>query len=171
MDPILDKARAGQNLLEKLANAIPGFKGYREKELRRDTDRLQREYLASRLEECKRELNDTSVSATRGGDLDVLNDIETARKRLDKVVARIRYSDRGYSGFFDAVKVDETALGRIYDFDLSLLEGVDAARLAAQEAGSAPADGQKAAIVALVARIDALDIRLADREAILSGIQ
>ena len=52
MDPILDKARAGQNALEQIANAIPGFQGYREKELRRDADRLQREYLASRLEEA-----------------------------------------------------------------------------------------------------------------------
>ena len=48
MDPILDKARAGQSSLEQLVNSIPGFKGYREKELRRDADRLQREYLASR---------------------------------------------------------------------------------------------------------------------------
>ena len=43
---ILDKARAGQNVLEQIANAIPGFKGYREKELRRDADRLEREHLA-----------------------------------------------------------------------------------------------------------------------------
>ena len=50
MDPILDKARGGQNILERLMNAIPGFKGYREQELRRDADRLQREHLAARLD-------------------------------------------------------------------------------------------------------------------------
>jgi len=171
MDPILDKARAGQNVLEKIANAIPGFKGYREKELRRDTDRLQREHLSSLLEECKRGLNEVSAAATRGGDLDVINDVETARKRLDKVVARIRYADRGYSGFFDAVKVDEAALGRIYEFDLSLLDGVDAARVAAQDVAAAPAERRKEALQALIARVDALDARLADREAILSGVR
>jgi hypothetical protein len=171
MDPILDKARAGQNWLEKIANAIPGFKGYREKELRRDSDRLQREHLSSRLEECKRGLNEIAGALTRGGDLDVMNDVETARKRLDKVVARIRYADRGYAGFFDAVKVDETMLGRIYDFDLSLLDGVDAARVAAGDAATAPGDGRKAALQALIARIDALDARLADREAILGGVK
>jgi hypothetical protein len=171
MDPILDKARAGQNWLERIANAIPGFKGYREKELRRDTDRLQREHLSSRLEECKGGLNEVSAASTRNGDLDLINDVETARKRLDKVVARIRYADRGYAGFFDAVKVDEAVLGRIYEFDMSLLDGVDAARVAAQDAAAAPAEGRKAALQSLIARIDALDARLAEREAILSGVR
>lgn len=170
MEPILDKARAGQNWLERIANAIPGFKGYREKELRRDSDRLQREHLSSRLEECKRALNEVSAAATRGGDLDVINDVETARKRLDKAVARIRYADRGYAGFFDAVKVDEALLGRVYDFDLSLLDGVDAARAAAQDAGAAAPEARKEALLALIARIDALDARLAEREAMLAGV-
>jgi hypothetical protein len=171
MDPILDKARAGQNWLEKIANAIPGFKGYREKELRRDSDRLQREHLSARLEECKRGLNEVGTALTRGGDLDVMNDVETARKRVDKVVARIRYADRGYAGFFDAIKVDEAMLQRIYDFDLSLLDGVDAARVAASDAAAAPAEGRREALQALTARIDALDARLAEREAILGGVR
>ena len=33
---ILDAARGGQNVLERLMNLLPGFRGYREKELRRD---------------------------------------------------------------------------------------------------------------------------------------
>ena len=171
MDPILDKARAGQNVLERIANAIPGFKGYRERELRRDADRLQREYLSSRLEQCKRGLDQVSAAATRGGDLDVLNDVETARKRLDKVVARIRYADRGYAGFFDAIKVDEAMLGRVYDFDLALLDGVDAARVAAEDAAAAAPEARKPALLALIARIDGLDTRLAEREAILGGVR
>jgi len=165
---IVDRARAGQNTLEQVANAIPGFRGYREKELRRDADRLQREYLAARLEECKKPLNETAAAATRTGGLDLINDVETARKRLDRVVARIRFADRGYAGFFDAVKVDEDALARVYEFDLALVGEVSAvretARPAAGDAASAKAD-----LAELIARIDALDARLAEREALLSG--
>jgi hypothetical protein len=118
MDPILDKARAAQNLLERIAHKIPGFQGYREREPRRDADKLQREHLASLLETVKRPLNDLAAAATRSGSLDVINDVETARKRLDKAIARVRYADRGYSGFFDEIKVDETMLERVYQFDL-----------------------------------------------------
>src|SRR5262249_9220628 len=134
MDPILDKARAGQNALERLMNSIPGFKGYRERDLRRDADRLQREHLASRLEEGKKALNQIAAALPRGGDLEVINDVETARKRLDKVATRIRYAERGYSGFFDAVKVDESVLARVYQFDMGLIEDVDGVRGAAASA-------------------------------------
>lgn len=169
MDPILDKARAGQNVLERIVNRIPGFSGYREKELRRDADKRQREYLASRLEEAKKTFNEVSAAATRSGGLDALNDVETARKRLDKVVSRIRWADRGYAGFFDTVKVDEAVLGRVYEFDLGLLDGVDAVREATERAASAP--DLRAALLAVVAEIDALDSRLGEREEILSGIR
>ncbi len=169
MDRILDKARAGHNALERLMNAIPGFKGYREKELRRDADRLQREHLAARLDDNKKALNQLAADATRSGSLDVINDIETARKRLDKVANRVRYADRGYSGFFDPVKVDEPMLDRIYLFDLGLIDGVDAIQAAAQ--GALQASEVTAAVREITAQVDALDTRLVDREAILSGIR
>ena len=170
MDPILDKARSAQNLLERIANKIPGFKGYRERELRRDADKAQREYLASLLEQTKGVLNDVSAAATRGGgSLDVINDVETARKRLDKVIARVRYADRGYSGFFDTIKVDEALLERVYQFDLGLLAGVEEVQLAAQQASGA--SDVAAAVREMIARVDGLDARLADRETILSGVK
>jgi hypothetical protein len=166
MDNVLNKARTGQNALEQLANSIPGFSGYREKELRRDTDRIQREFLASRLESCKKALDGAASSASRLGLLDAINDIETARKRLDKVTARIRYADRGYAGFFDAIKVKEDVLDRVYQFDLDLLGGVEGVKAAAETAASDPGG-----IAAMISTLDALDTRLAGRDAILSGIQ
>lgn len=170
MEPILDKARAGQNALEQLANEIPGFKGYREKELRRDADRLQREHLSSRLEEAKRALNTLAMGASRVGALEAINDIEAARKKVDKAAARIRYADRGYAGFFDTMKVDEGALERVYQFDLSLLQGVDEVRSAAEAAAGA-ASGVGAAVQKMIAALDALDSRLGEREAILGGMK
>lgn len=156
---LLDKARAAQNTLERIANAIPGFHGYRDKELRRDADRLEREHLAKQLEGCKKRLDEASAALSRSGSLDGINDVETARKRLDKVVARIRYADRGYSGFFDAVKVDEAALARVYEFDVALVD----------EANAVAAAG--ADVKAMISALDALDARLSDREGILSGIE
>jgi hypothetical protein len=163
MDSILDKARAAQNSLEQLANKLPGFKGYREKELRRDADRIEREHLAAQLDSCKKALDAWANAATRGGDLDAINDVETARKRLDKVANRIRYADRGYGGFFDAIKVDEAMLARVYEFDLALLGAVEAVRQAAA--------GTLDAARGLIARLDALDAKLAEREAILTGVR
>ena len=168
MERIHEGARSGQNALERLMNLLPGFKGYREKELRRDTDRILRDHLAARLDLQKKALNEAAAAATRAGGLDTINDIETARKRLDRVSNRIRYADRGYAPLFAVLKVDQAALSRVYDFDVALLDGVDAIARAGAPAG---AEGGALAIKAMIAEIDALDARLNDREAVLRGIQ
>ncbi len=160
---MLDKARAAQNAAERLANQVPGFKGYRERELRRDADQLTREHLAGRLEGLKQPLAELSVEISRSGDLSGINRIETARKRLDATIARIRYANRGYHGFFDAIKVDEAALGRVYDLDLALLDGVGA--ILGTQASRVPD------VETLIENLDALGTRLGEREAILGGFK
>jgi predicted transcriptional regulator len=169
MDPILDKARAGESALERLMDSIPGFKGYRERDLRRDADRLQREHLAAQLDDVKKALNQVASAITRSGSLDAINDVETARKRLDKVANRIRYAERGYSGFFDAIKVEEAILARVYQFDMGLVEDVEGVRAAA--AAAAQAVEPRASLQDLIGRIDALDARLSERESVLRGIK
>src|SRR5688572_15883073 len=164
MERIHDTARGGQNALERLMNALPGFKGYREKELRRDTDRILRDHLAARLDLLKKALNEAADAATRSGGLDTINDIETARKRLDRVSNRIRYADRGYAPLFAVLKIDEDALARVYAFDVAIIEGIDAIAKAAAAEGSA-------SVKAMIAEIDTLDARLSDRESVLRGIQ
>jgi hypothetical protein len=164
MDRIHDAARAGQNVLERLMNAVPGFKGYREKELRRDADRILRDHLAARLDLLKKPLNEAAAAATRSAALDAINDIETARKRLDRVSNRIRYADRGYSPVFAVLKIDDAALARVYAFDVSLLEGIDAIARASSAEGAGAVKG-------MIGEIDALDARLSDRESVLRGIQ
>ena len=96
-----------------------------------------------------------------------MNDIETARKRLDRVANRIRYADRGYAPLFAVIKVDEAALARVYAFDLSLVEGVDAVSAALGRLSSEGAAG----VTAAIAEMDALDARVTDRETLLRGIQ
>jgi hypothetical protein len=85
------------------------------------------------------------------------------------VIARVRYAERGYSGFFDTIKIDEATLERVYQFDIGLLDGVEEIQLAAQHAASAT--DVPAGIREMTKQIDALDARLADREAILSGVK
>ena len=164
---ILDKARGGQNPLERLMNVLPGFRGYREKELRRDADKILRDHLAKRLDLTKKHFDEASAALTRSGGLGGMNDIETARKRLDKVANRIRFADRGYAPLFGVVKVDEGVLARVYAFDVALVDGVDAVSAAAARV---PAEGA-AAVKAAITELDALDARLSDREAALRGVQ
>ena len=113
-----------KNFVEKLASFVPGIAGYREREARRETDRRLREFLAGRLEEAAGSLAALRNAITRGGSLEVMNDVARLDKSLQKAAASLRFADYGYSGLFDQVKIREEELERIYAYDLTLLGDV-----------------------------------------------
>jgi hypothetical protein len=125
-----------KNFLEKLASYIPGLAGYREREGRRETDRRLREFLAGRLEEAAASLAQLRNTLTRGGALDLLNEVARLDKSLQKAAGSLRFADYGYSGLFDQVKIREEELDRIYGYDLALLGDVQALGERVQAAAS-----------------------------------
>src|SRR6185369_16770878 len=62
-----EQAKANRNVLEKLGEKIPGFRGFQDRELRRDVDKLQREHLAADIGRLKAALRDRTRSYTDAG--------------------------------------------------------------------------------------------------------
>jgi hypothetical protein len=118
----LESAKERRNLLERLGAKIPGFKGFQDRELRRDVDKLEREHLADEVGAVKRSVRDKAGASTDAGRLDELRDLDRLERRLDGLSQAVRFADYGMSGLFDAVKIGEEELDRLYRFDLSLLE-------------------------------------------------
>jgi len=122
---IRTKAKEGLNWFEKVLDKLPGFKGYFDRELRRDSDKLQREFIAGKLETAKSEMNEIIRNETRKKDLSLLTDFDILLKDIEKIISGIKYSDRGYSGFFDLIKIKEDTLDKIYEADIALLETIE----------------------------------------------
>ncbi|HNX50589.1 MAG TPA: hypothetical protein PLS53_03400 [Thermoanaerobaculaceae bacterium] len=121
----LERARAARTWLERLGARIPGYKGYQERELRREVDQVLRAELAGRLDRAR----DGVRSFQRRLRLDqagTLARLASADTRLDQLANTLRHAGSGYAGLFDAVKVREDELGTLYRFDLSLVDTVDA---------------------------------------------
>lgn len=112
--------------IESLLRRIPGFRGYLEKEYRRESDALQREWLADRLQRSKRGLDQYAQALADAAKIDTLPLVDRLRSRLDRLMGRVRGAMQGYSGFFDLVQIDEAALDRVYEYDVSLMEEVAA---------------------------------------------
>ena len=55
----------------------------------------------------------------------MIDDLEAAAIKLRTFSDRIRRATRGYSGLFDAVKVNEKELASIYQYDAAMLDLVD----------------------------------------------
>jgi hypothetical protein len=122
----MDMYQSEKNWLEKLADAIPGVKDYREKEARRDTDKRFREYLASRIDASRQALDEVKREQLNAGNLAELDDVDLLAQKLFRIANTIRHASYGYSGFFDQVKIQEAELDRIYQYDLSLVGDVEA---------------------------------------------
>jgi hypothetical protein len=110
---------------ESILRRIPGFKGYLEKEYRRDSDALQRTWLADRLQRSKRALDAYSRTLVDAGKLDAVAQIDRFKGRMDKCIGRLRGAMAGYGGFFDLVQVDEARLERVYEHDVKMMDAID----------------------------------------------
>jgi hypothetical protein len=122
MSDLFQKITDAKGLLEKLVGGIPGFKGYMEKEARREADKLLRDTIATRY---GAELDRLAVLQTQllsSGGIDHVDDVQDAVTRLQRFCDMVKTAERGYTGFFDAVKVKETELAKLYAFDNALLD-------------------------------------------------
>jgi len=125
MNDGMERARDRRNILEELGAKIPGFRGYLEREMRREVDKLQRDWLAGQVDRARFAINGKIRDWTRGARLENLDLAASIEKGLDRLANRIRHADYGSSGFFDAVKIGEAELDRLYEFDLELSESVE----------------------------------------------
>jgi hypothetical protein len=158
-----------RNFVETILRYIPGFRGYLEKEYRRDADALQRQWLADRLKRAKRAIDQFARPLADAGKIDLLPEVDRIRGRVDTLIARIDGAMRGYSGFFDLVRVKEDLLDRIYQHDLALMQDVDALGDAIEQLPGS--EDPAASLAALYTSLDDLNDKWDQRADMLAGLE
>ena len=123
---VLSNVQGQMRLSERIAAFVPGFRGYKEKEIRRESDRLIRNHLYLKLSIEKNDLREISQKLADRRYFDVLTDMDRLLAKMDRVVEKVNHASYGYSGFFDAVKVKEGNLDNMIAFDNKLLDGINA---------------------------------------------
>jgi len=170
MDPI-EQAKSDQGAIEKGVSWIPGYKGYKEKEMRRAVDKQVRDSLAKKLDARARKLTALQQKLLSSGGLEWMDDIEKLVARLQTVRDRIKTASYGYAPFFDLTKVKEDDLDRMIQFDQELgqqLGAVDAA-IAGVEVAIKANEGIGDEIEAADATLVALGETFSRREAVIKG--
>jgi hypothetical protein len=120
------QAKSQMRLSERIAAALPGFRGYKEKELRRESDKLIRNHLTLKLSRDKDNVRSISQRIVDKRYIDVLPDIDRLVAKMDRITEKVNHASYGYSGFFDAVKIKEENLDRMISYDNQLLDSVNA---------------------------------------------
>jgi hypothetical protein len=161
-------------LSERIAAFIPGFRGYKEKELRRESDRLIRNQLYLNLSNVKTDLRTLSQKLADRRYFDVLTDMDRLLARMDRVTEKVNHASYGYTGFYDAVKVKEDALDRMIAFDNKLLDEINAlaSEVSAFKAALAAAvvTNFKTHIQNVSDKLDALEGTFDNREQVILGV-
>ena len=109
----------------KLLSKIPGFKGYMEKETRRDADKMVRDVVAARFTDQLDRLSELQNDLLSNGGFEYVDDVEQSAVKLRLFIDRVKTAPRGYAGVFDAVQVKEDQLDQLYNFDYQLLTEAD----------------------------------------------
>ncbi|MCW4006730.1 MAG: hypothetical protein NWF04_09105 [Candidatus Bathyarchaeota archaeon] len=123
---VYSAAKGQMRLSERVVAAIPGFRGYKEKELRRESDKLIRNHLSAQLSAAKTELKMVFQKLSDRRYFDVLTDMDRLVAKMDRVVEKVGHASYGYTGFFDAIKVNEENLDRMIAFDNKLVDAIEA---------------------------------------------
>jgi hypothetical protein len=166
---IKEKAWEQLNWLERLLHKIPGFKGYYERELRRDSDRLQRDYIVQQMRKVKTGMNKVIQAAARHKDFDLMRENDLFIRALDKSIGAIRYADQGYTGFFDLLKIREAELDKVYEQDALIVEAVETFSEEFKKLAAAPLEPSGPG--ALRERLEQIEGLFEQRTALLKGYE
>lgn len=121
---IYEKAKSEMRLSEKILAALPGFRGYKEKELRRESDRQIRNLLYNKLVKARSDLKETFQILSQQRRLEALTNMDMLVTKYDRISEKINHASYGYTGFFDVIKVDEPKLDKMIEFDTQLIDEV-----------------------------------------------
>ncbi len=146
MTDIVEKVKSERNLFEKITSYIPGYRGYKEKELRRESDRLVRQQASTSLKKASDAFKRSLGSAASLSEAKRLQ-ADRVISRLDLAKEKVAKASSGYSGLFDAVKVGEGRLDQMIRLDyelVSLSEGLaEQAEKVRREGVLSPTWGQR----------------------------
>jgi hypothetical protein len=146
-DQLFGKISSEMDPFKQILSKIPGFSGYMERQNRRDSDKLLRETVAERFDEQWQRISALQRDFISQGQIAYVDDLEASAIKLRAFIDRVRRATRGYSGLFDAVKINETELAQLYQYDASLLNQVDEVSRAIDNVeASVGSDGLPAAI-------------------------
>jgi len=118
-----------KNIFDKIGSLIPGYRGYAERDGRRNCDKLLRVDLSDKLSIVEGILYDRINQAIKIKDREQMRSLEDCRKQLNTLNSKVRYAPYGETSFFGDSQIKEEELLKIYLLDLELAENINALSL------------------------------------------
>lgn len=111
-------------IFDKIGALIPGYRGYAEREGRRQCDKKLRDIIANELTYSENALQAKIASELPKKQKETLLGLEETRKRINTLATKFKFASYGVSSFFSASQIMEQELENIFKTDLDLIEKV-----------------------------------------------
>jgi len=118
----VQKGMDDRGLLEHIAMFVPGYRGYRERNIRRDMDQLIRKNVFSVMKLGIKDLEWAYRETTNFGPGPRVEEINRITMKTDKISQQIYHAKYGYSAIWQSVKVKENELSGLLRFDAGLID-------------------------------------------------
>jgi hypothetical protein len=127
MPDIRERVEADRGLLKKIQLMIPGYAGYRRREDIRAADNILRIQLSDQIKGVRGELESIRDGLAMEGKTTGLSSVGNAIFTLEGLEAKVRHAEGGYSGISATIRIEETELDRLYEYDYAMLMALDKA--------------------------------------------
>ena len=158
----LERVQESEKLLERIMLIVPGFRGYKLREQRREADRIVRNYIYRVLEQSRDDLTRCLQALSDNKVAELIEPMNRLVAKLDRIAEKINHASYGYSGFFDSIKIEEPELDQMLSYDTQLM---DFARKFSTTAASFKSDLNQSKLENARTRQQDLDSSLASMEA------
>ena len=115
-----------KNVFDKIGSLIPGYKGYADRDSRRNCDKILRDSISSMLSESEKNIYSLMKDALKIKDKSKMNELEEVRKETNTLLSKVKFAPYGATSFFSDIQIKEEELFTIYQNDLILAESVNA---------------------------------------------
>jgi len=94
------KLERSKNIFDKIGSLIPGYRGYADRDSRRNCDKLLRNEIAKEILGNESVINEKIKQEVKDKNFDALQDLEERRQSLRSLSEKIKYAPYGESSFF-----------------------------------------------------------------------
>jgi hypothetical protein len=113
----MEKVDDERTLTQKIMKLVPGWRGYRIKEERRNADRILRDQIVTRLRQAADKIQDIRSAVVEAEIEKSYRTVDSLMSRTEKLISQIEHADYGYRPFFDAIKIKEDDLENMLRYD------------------------------------------------------
>jgi hypothetical protein len=125
MSDLYDRIVSNRGSLEELVAKIPGFKGYQDKQARRNADRMLRDYIASQIDNRLGRFVRIEKLILDNAGMEYVTRTRDVKGKLQLYHDKIATAAPRYDGMWAQMKIGAEELDLIYAFDEAQIIYVD----------------------------------------------